>query len=86
MGGDECLFYLIAGGLRPPLPLGVRLPDKRRRALEIYSLLLSFASFLSRKEKKRTLNKDVKHLIQLDEYKQQIAATVQTLKEAGDSL
>jgi hypothetical protein len=32
------------------------------------------------------MEKDVKHLIQLDEYKQQIAATVQTLKEAGDSL
>ena len=22
LGGDERLFYLIAGGLRPPLPLG----------------------------------------------------------------
>ncbi|MEL7603655.1 MAG: hypothetical protein AAGU77_10925, partial [Bacillota bacterium] len=61
-------------------------PGNGHRTLEIYFPLLSFASFLSQKEKKRTLKKDVKHLIQLDEYKQQIAATVQTLKEAGDSL
>lgn len=49
---------------------------------------LSFGTFLSCERKVPYLiyMKDVRTLIQLDEYKQQLAASVQTLKEAGESL
>ena len=50
----------------------------------VYAFFCYF-SFVERKVAYLYL-KDVKTLILLDDYKQQIAASVQTLKEAGDSL